>query len=127
MKAGNPRNYKQYVPVSGVSGATHLMLTVSFRKGGMNYATYKTEPGGYWASVTPVTVEKSKAGFETVAYALFDKRGFTVFLLPGDRFSNKTLQGLAKAVFAEGAGVAAAFDRDDRETAARLLRLGAAA
>jgi hypothetical protein len=51
------RRVQGFVSVTGNPTVTHLKVAVYHSKGGLNYATYKEEPKGYWLSVTPVKRE----------------------------------------------------------------------
>lgn len=46
--------YKYYIPCHGYRKVNALKVSVYYSKGGFSYWTYKTEPRGYFLSVTPV-------------------------------------------------------------------------
>ena len=51
--------------------ATHLKCEVYYSLGGMNYFTYKKEPRGYYASVTPVERKSYGNGMMMEGYMAF--------------------------------------------------------
>jgi hypothetical protein len=50
--------------------ATHLEISVYYRKGGISYSDYKTYPSGIYLSVGPITI---KDGFES--FMMFSAKG----------------------------------------------------
>jgi len=73
---------------NGINNKKMVLISVSFREGGINYSNYKHEAKGYYIHVQPVeretgenyTVDKSCGG-----------SGIKMFLESGNRFSAKTL------------------------------------
>lgn len=56
--------YTRYQPlVNNGTGATHLKIALYYILGGVNGWTYRTEPRGYYISVTPVRREPREWGF----------------------------------------------------------------
>jgi len=52
------------IPVSNpTEDMTHLEISVFYQKAGMNYASYKREPGGIYVSVTPVKIADGMVSF----------------------------------------------------------------
>lgn len=64
-------------------------IVVKFRKGGINYFTYKEEPKGYYVTVRAVEI---KGGLLSYSYGM----GTGAFLEEAKRFSRKTLAGMPK-------------------------------
>ena len=81
---------KQYRDVARIEGNGNnvIDIRVAYRKGGINYATYKTDPRGFSVSATPSEV---KDGFRTTAML----SGVGAFLEPAKRFSEKRLHDIA--------------------------------
>lgn len=80
---------KKYIEIES-DNATHLELHIYYSKGGINYATYKTEARGYYVSVTPVTMEGSLLSFTCFS-------GLKYLLEPCTRKSDKAYKAaLAK-------------------------------
>lgn len=48
--------------------STHLEINTYYSLGGVNYATYKNEPRGYYISVTPIKLDNSR-GYTMVTIA----------------------------------------------------------
>ena len=48
---------KRYIELKENATATHLRVEIYYTLGGINYATYRQEPRGYYLSVVPVTRE----------------------------------------------------------------------
>ena len=68
-----------------------VVVKCYYSTGGMNYATYKNEPRGYYFSITPL---EYKDGFIiTTAFS-----GIKAFIQEAKRFSEKTLKESAIAV-----------------------------
>lgn len=85
------RQIQGYVPVTGNPEVSHLKVAVYHSKGGVNFATYKDDPKGYWLSVTPVMREE-KGDFVWETMKGFS--GYRCFICSGDRFNRKTLNSL---------------------------------
>src|SRR5262245_35123461 len=52
------------IPVTNpTADVTHLEISVFYQKAGMNYASYKREPGGIYVSVTPVKIADGMVNF----------------------------------------------------------------
>jgi hypothetical protein len=98
----NARRLTQYFPVPATSAltngsepATHLRVDVSFNEGGINYATYQTEPKCYQLSVLPVKVKRTEGAYGTSeSFMMFSNGGFRVSLQPTTRYNARKLQAL---------------------------------
>jgi len=80
--------YKKYIERNDLKNATHLEVSVSYRKVGVTYSNGKTMPRGYYLTVTPVTQTE-----KFVSFTMFT--GQSYFLLETKRFSAKQF---AKAI-----------------------------
>ena len=90
------RHTHTYVPVPvPTDDVTHIKVSVSYRAGGMNYATYKTDPRGYYLSIGPVALSVSDR-CTTEKFSMFSAAGFV--LEPATRFS-ATRMALVAAKF----------------------------
>lgn len=69
--------------------ATHLQIEVYYSKGGMNFFNYKEEPRGYYAAVTPVTLEDN-----IISFSCFSGRKY--FLLEVNRKSERSMRQAIK-------------------------------
>jgi hypothetical protein len=76
---------KDYEKVEGTN--YELKIQVYYDKGGMNYFTSRPEQRGYYASVTPVQVERRPGGIMVESYAAFS--GVKMLVLPVQRQSPK--------------------------------------
>lgn len=72
--------------------ATHLRLEVLYDKGGMNYATYRQNPRGYYLSVGVIAKGVSERGVAFESFAMFSASGG--ILETTMRFSQKRLEEL---------------------------------
>ena len=72
---------KEYLPTNKPN--TFLKCELYYSLGGLNYFTYKTEPRGYYASVSPVTREDLGNGCIMEGYASFT--GIKRFLIECQR------------------------------------------
>ena len=62
---------KFYVPIENPnSDANYYKIEVYYHLGGINYFTYKTEPRGYYLSITPVYKE-NRGGYNMESYTAF--------------------------------------------------------
>lgn len=78
---------------------THLEVTTSYSMGGINYATYKDEPRGFYVSATPVKWERNEStGIDTVCFGAFS--GLKGLLEAVPRFNAKKLDAHAAATSA---------------------------
>ena len=119
------RSLSTNVPTDKLADATHLKVSVFYNKGGINYFTYKTEPGGYWASVRPITVEVGER-FTSEKFMMFgDDRGFKVFLGPAARFNRKMLDRLAATILPQAEVLAGLLAEGNKPAVAAALRVGA--
>jgi hypothetical protein len=93
------RSASGFVPVKNPTDEfTHIRVSISFQKGGINYFNYKEEPKGYWISVSPVRLEKKDYGsFWTTLLS----KGFRHFLEAAPRFNQKKLDSLFTQVQAD--------------------------
>jgi hypothetical protein len=83
------------VPVSNpTEDVTHLEISVFYQKAGMNYASYKREPGGIYVSVTPVKVADGM-----VSFILFS--GTKRLLETAERLNRKRLAAVGERVEAD--------------------------
>ena len=69
---------KKYEQIEGTN--KHLKIEVYYNKGGINYFTYKTDPRGYWLSMTVVERDTRESGVVIESFSLFGS-GFRHFLL----------------------------------------------
>ena len=83
--AGGGNVMKDYEKVEGTN--YELKIQVYYDKGGMNYFTSRPEQRGYYASVTPVQVERRGNGIMVESYAAFS--GVKMLVLPVQRQSPK--------------------------------------
>lgn len=60
---------KQYLNVKG-SSENKVRLEMRYNLGGINYATYKEEPRGYYLHVTPVKLEE-RGGWKSESCMMF--------------------------------------------------------
>ena len=84
-----------------IDGETYntLEMRVYYKKGGMNYFTYKTEPRGIYFSLSPVTVSSDR-GFETRSFMMFGNGAWKGLLLEMARGNKKKLAAIREKVFA---------------------------
>lgn len=87
-----------YVPASGPEGINNVKISVYYSKGGINYATYKTEPSAIWASITPMEV-KHENGFRCEKYGFM--KGLKVNLEPATRLNRKNVEAAFQRVLSE--------------------------
>jgi len=73
---------KKYIPVISTPNANELVVEVYYSLGGTNLFTYKTDPRGYYLSVSPF-----KRGETSMMYVLGS--GAKILILPCNRRSNK--------------------------------------
>ena len=73
---------------------THLEISVFYQKAGMNYASYKHEPGGIYVSVTPVKIANGM-----VSFILFS--GTKRLLEAAERLNRKRLAAVGERVEAD--------------------------
>lgn len=92
-------NLTSVSPGGRETDATHVEVSVFYAKGGMNYFTYKTEPRGYWLSVTPV-----KVGDGVVSFALFSGKKF--FVAETSAVNKKRFDGIANAILSNAEKIA---------------------
>lgn len=81
---------KQYRKIVGTENK-YLKSEVYYNKGGINYFTSKTEPRGYWASVTIVEVDRRENGVSIESFSLFGS-GYKEFLFEVKKQSNKAYE-----------------------------------
>ena len=85
---------KEYLQLKGnAKKCTHLKVEVYYNLGGMNYFTYKTEPRGYYLSMSPVE-RTVRNGFISEGYTAFS--GNKVLLKEVSRKSKKAEQEALK-------------------------------
>ena len=83
------------IPVSNPrEDVTHLEISVFYQKAGMNYASYKREPGGIYVSVTPVKIADGM-----VSFILFS--GIKRLLETAERLNRKRLSAVGERVEAD--------------------------
>jgi len=84
-----------------IEGETYntLELDVYYTKGGINYATYKTEARGIYFAVRPMTVGNER-GFTTRSFIMFQNGAWKYCLLEMGRANKKTLAELQEKVYA---------------------------
>jgi hypothetical protein len=83
------------IPVSNpTEDVTHLEISVFYEKAGMNYASYKREPGGIYVSVTPVKIAEGM-----VSFVLFS--GTKRLLETAERLNRKRLAAVGERVEAD--------------------------
>jgi len=83
--AGGGNVMKEYEKVEGTN--YELKIQVYYNKGGMNYFSAKPEQRGYYASVSPVQVERRGDGIMVESYSAFS--GVKMLVLPVQRQSPK--------------------------------------
>lgn len=88
---------KKYTKIEGTENK-YLKSEVYYNKGGINYFTYKTDPRGYWVSVTIVERETREHGVSIESFNLFGS-GYREFLFEVKKQSNKAYE---KAVAESG-------------------------
>jgi hypothetical protein len=69
-----------------------IEVSVHFNEGGINYATYDREAKGFYLSLKPITIDPASPG--VVSFMMFS--GGKTLILEAKRFSQKTLEQLAK-------------------------------
>ncbi len=105
-----PARHKHLVPVTGIPNVTHLEVAVFHAEGGINYATYKTERKGVYASLQPMTVS-SEGHFRTERFMAFS--GMKFLLEETTRLNRKKVAAHAAAVFPKAEALMALwFSRD---------------
>ena len=83
------------IPVPNLTeDVTHLEISVFYQKAGMNYASYKREPGGIYVSVTPVKIADGM-----VSFVLFS--GTKRLLETAERLNRKRLAAVGERVEAD--------------------------
>ncbi len=80
---------KKYEQIEGTN--KHLKIEVYYNKGGINYFTYKTDPRGYWLSMTIVERDTRESGVVIESFSLFGS-GFRHFLLEVKKQSEKSYE-----------------------------------
>lgn len=81
------------IPVTCADNSVNLVeIQVRYEAGGMNYFTYREGERGYYASVSPIKVEKHD-GYETRSFVAFS--GCKAFMEGARRFSQQKLERLA--------------------------------
>lgn len=119
-----------YVATDAIPNANHLKVSVFYDLGGINYSNYKTEPRGYWVSVTPVELSQSN-GFdcERITGMVTNPRIFKVFIGGATRLSKKTLAVLAAKVAPVAPALVAplALETPDRDAVVQLVLAAVAA
>lgn len=78
---------KKYTKIEGTDNK-FLKSEVYYNKGGINYFTYKTDPRGYWVSVTIVEREVRENGVSIESFSLFGS-GYREFLFEVKKQSKK--------------------------------------
>lgn len=73
-------------------GATHLVVKLSYNKGGMNYFTSREEQRGLYLSVIPVTRE-NRGAYTTESFGAFS--GNKQCVLEMSRFNQKKLDSFS--------------------------------
>ena len=68
-------------------GTTHIEVKTYYSLGGMNYATYKTDPRGYWLSVKPIERRPLEGGGFMIGFTCFS--GYRQLLKEVSRKSKK--------------------------------------
>lgn len=66
-----------------------IEVSVSYSKGGVNFATYKNEKRGYWLHVQPLTIQGNWVQFTGFS-------GVKQFVKEANRFSQKQLEAVAE-------------------------------
>jgi hypothetical protein len=79
---------KKYTKIEGTE-SKYLKAEVFYNKGGINYFTSRTEPRGYWASVTVVDVDRRENGVSIESFSLFGS-GYKEFLFEVKKQSEKS-------------------------------------
>lgn len=74
--------HEKFIETADFPDNTHLEISVYYSKGGTNYLTYKTEPRGFYLSVTPV-----KKDGVCVSHIL--GAGIKKLIAPANRYSAK--------------------------------------
>jgi hypothetical protein len=83
------------LPVSNpTEDVTHLEISVFYQKAGMNYASYKREPGGIYVSATPVKIADGM-----VSFVLFS--GTKRLLETAERLNRERLSAVGERVEAD--------------------------
>lgn len=78
---------KHYTKIEGTENK-FLKSEVYYAKGGLNYFSYKTDPRGYWVSVTIVERTQSDYGATIESFNLFGS-GYREFLFEVKKQSGK--------------------------------------
>lgn len=77
------------------AGYTHIQVELYYSLGGMNYFSGKSEPRGYYLSITPVNI-KQEDGYAMVGYTMFS--GIKFLIEEATRKGQKKFQELDKRV-----------------------------
>ena len=80
----------EYIKATGTAEGTkvnNIKVRFDYYLGGINYATYRNEPRGYYAYFTPVNRETREGGWTSESYTMF--AGFKVCLLEVTRKGKK--------------------------------------
>ncbi len=85
----------KYIEVEGQT----LEVSVYYHLGGMNYFSSRSEPRGYYLSVTPVKVTKHDGGYVSKQYTAFS--GTKICLVEAKRFSQSAFMEAQKLADAE--------------------------
>lgn len=81
------------IPVTNADNSVNTVeISVRYEAGGMNYFTYRESERGYYASVSPIRIEKHD-GYETRSFVAFSGR--KSFMEGARRFSQQKLERLA--------------------------------
>ena len=86
-------------------GDEFIDVTLSYRKGGLSYATYKQVPRGFFLSMSAMQI---KDGFES--FILFGNRSFSAFIEQAGRYSEKRLKELATLIATPGSVLRKEYD-----------------
>lgn len=93
------RDNSFYLPAKGTArhgDITHLNCWVYYNKGGINYATYKQEARGIYASFTPVKLAQTGSGFLSESFTAFS--GLKYLVEESTRLNRKRVIEVCKAV-----------------------------
>ena len=100
-KTANPTSLSVRVMTPGVAdgnGSNAMKISVTYQKGGLSWATYKTNPKGFYVSLVPIKYEVGEV-FTTESFMMFSGGSISYFVLPAARFNSARLTSIAEQVF----------------------------
>lgn len=100
----------------------HIKAELYYAKGGINYATYKTESRGIWISLGPVNLEVTPTATVEKFGLSFDGKTKKLFLLPLGRANARALRQVAATLDADMPAIARLWPVDQDAAVADIRR-----